>query len=118
MEIDLVLQGMSGLAAMVFYVGMLYLSFVWMRSLRRRAAVVFFWAVASQLLVLGLMVAMSVFMKLFGYSLMSWTGGGSVDWVGVGSSVLEGGLVACGLVAAVAFLMTTGRERGTPGQSE
>lgn len=109
MEIDLVLQGISGLASMVFYAGMFYLAFVMMRASRQRAAVVFFWAVTGQVVVLGLMMAMSVFMKLFGYSLMSWAGGGSVDWVGVGVSVLEGGLVACGLVGAVALLMTTGK---------
>ena len=111
MDVDLILRGASGLAVMCYFAGMLYFGFILMRSRSGRPGLVFFWAVAAQVLLVILMAVMSVVMKLFGYSMMNWGGGGGVDWVGMVSSVLEGGLLLSGLGGAVALVMATGRGR-------
>ncbi len=73
---------------------------------------VFFWAIVVQMAGLVLMAAMSLVMRLFGYAMMDW-GGGGVDWIGIMSMILEGGLLLSSLVGAVALLMTSRRgERG------
>jgi hypothetical protein len=105
MDVDLVLRGASGLATMCYLAGMLYFGFILMRARGGRPEGVFFWTVVCQVGALGLIAVMSVVMRLFGYSMMSWGGGGGVDWIGVVSSILEGGLLLSALVGAVALVM-------------
>lgn len=111
MSVDLVLRCVSGVTELAFLAGMLYFGFILMRSRRGRPAVVFFWAVACQVAAVALIAVMSVVMRLFGYTMMNWMGGGSVDWPRVISSILEGTLLLGGFVAAVALVMVTARGR-------
>ena len=111
MDVNSVLRGVSGMATLVFFAGMLYFGFILMRSCRKRPATVFFWAVICQVVLVAVMAVMSAVMGFFGNSMLGWAGGGSVDWLGMASSILEGTLVLCGLVAAVAMVMSTIRDR-------
>lgn len=107
-DIGQVLRGMSGLAALSYFAGMLYFGYTLMRVRGGRSEAVFFWAVMSQCVGMALMAVASVAMMLFGYSMM---GGGGVNWMGMMSSIMQGWVFLSSMVAALALVMSANGAR-------
>lgn len=106
-----VLNGLLGLAGLLFYLGMLYFGFILMRVHPGRWERVFFWAALGQLAGLILVAVMGVVVMILMTRLSGpgFMDGDGVNWLWVIMSMLKGLVLLCALVGAVALVAATAR---------
>lgn len=108
MVVDPGFNVLTGLASLLFLLGMLYFGFVLMRIRSGPWEQVFFWAAVCQVVALCLVAAVALVSRVVGNSLLAE---GGVNWMWVASAVLKGVVLLSALTGAVALLGSTKRSR-------